>query len=224
MQRTIKALAVTAIVGLLVSSGGILGGAQKSSDKSDDGWIHLFNGKNLDGWVQRGGEAAYHVEDSAVVGATVLKTPNSFLCTAQDYSDFILELELNVDPKLNSGIQIRSHSLPDFKDGRVHGYQVEIDPSDRAWSGGIYDEGRRGWLYKLEGHEEARQAFKNGEWNHYRIEAVGSRIRTWVNGVPAADLVDDMDAAGFIALQVHGSKTEGLQVRWRNIRLKDLSK
>ena len=185
-------------------------------------WQALFDGRTLKGWVQRGGEARYHVDKGVIVGTTVLGTPNSFLCTEKFYGDFILELEFNVDSVLNSGIQIRSNSFEDYKNGRVHGYQVEIDPSERAWSGGIYDEGRRGWLNDLKDNPAAGQAFKQGEWNHYRIEAIGDRIRTWVNGVPAADLRDDMTATGFIALQVHGSKTEGLQVRWRHVRIQDL--
>ncbi len=103
-------------------------------------WADLFNGQNLDGWIQRGGAAIYTVEDGVIVGSTVPKTPNSFLCTENHYSNFILEVEFKVDPTLNCGVQIRSNSMPDYKDGRVHGYQVEIDPSDRGWSGGIYDE------------------------------------------------------------------------------------
>jgi len=187
-------------------------------------WVELFNGRNLDGWVQRGGEAKYTVEDGAIVGATVPRTPNSFLCTEKDYGNFILELEFKVDPTLNCGVQIRSLSKPDYKDGRVHGYQVEIDPSDRGWSAGIYDEARRGWLADLSDNIEARYAFRQNEWNHYRIEAVGDRIRTWINGVPAANLTDDMTASGFIGLQVHGigNREETLQVRYRDIRIQDL--
>lgn len=193
-------------------------------DPADVPWEDLFDGKSLKGWIQRNGNAEYKAEDGCIVGATVLNTPNSFLCTKKDYTDFILELEFLVDPDMNSGIQIRSNSSPDYKNGRVHGYQVEIDPSSRAWSGGIYDEGRRGWLYPLKDNPEARKAFRHGEWNHYRIEAIGDRIRTWVNGVPAADLRDDMTSTGFIALQVHSSNTAGQEIRWRNIRIKDLTR
>lgn len=185
-------------------------------------WINLIKGTDLsENWVQRGGNAKYHVEDGMIVGTTVPDTPNSFLCTKMDYSDFILELEVKVDPELNSGIQIRSQSRADYENGRVHGYQVEIDPSDRAWSGGIYDEARRGWLDDLEDQPEARQAFKNGEWNKYRIKAHGDTLQTWINGVPVADLVDSVDASGFIALQVHSTEHDDpLQVMWKNIRVK----
>ncbi|MEM6916773.1 MAG: family 16 glycoside hydrolase, partial [Verrucomicrobiota bacterium] len=187
-------------------------------------WVELFNGENLDGWTQRGGVATYEVIEGAIVGTTVPKTPNSFLCTVKDYGNFILEVEYKVDPTLNCGIQFRSLSTPEYKDGRVHGYQAEIDPSDRGWSAGIYDEGRNGWLADLSANPEARYAFKQNDWNHYRIEAIGNRLVTFINGVRAAELVDDTTAKGFIALQVHGvgNRTEKLQVRYRNIRIQDL--
>jgi hypothetical protein len=191
-----------------------------------DGFVPLFDGKTLDGWRQLGGKAKYEVADGAIVGSSVPNTSNSFLCTAKNYEDFILELEFKVDAALNSGVQVRSNSLPDYHKGQVHGYQVEIDPSDRAWTGGIYDEGRRGWLFDLKNNEPARKAFKQGEWNQFRIQVVGDSIKTWLNGVPAADLKDSMTRSGFIALQVHGvgDRQEPLQVRWRNIRIKELGK
>ncbi len=188
-------------------------------------WKDLFDGKSLYGWQQLNGEAKYEIVDNTIVGTTVLNTPNSFLCTQAHYSDFILELEYQVDPKLNSGIQIRSNSYPEYNNGRVHGYQIEIDPSARAWSAGIYDEARRGWLHTLEGNAAAQQAFKQNGWNHYRIEAIGDTLKTWINGVPAAHLVDTMTDNGFIALQVHGignkKDREGVSVAWRNIRIID---
>ncbi len=192
----------------------------------EEGFVPLFDGRSLDGWTQKGGKAKYEAVDGVLVGSSVPNTSNSFLCTEKCYGDFILELEFHVDPTLNSGIQIRSHSLPDYKKGRVHGYQVEIDPSKRAWSGGIYDEARRGWLFPLKDKPKAQAAFKQDDWNHFRIEAVGDSIKTWINGVPAADLHDDMTAEGFIALQVHGvgGRTEPLRVRWRNLRIKELKK
>ncbi|MEM7600378.1 MAG: DUF1080 domain-containing protein, partial [Verrucomicrobiota bacterium] len=144
-------------------------------------WITLFNGENLDGWTQRGGVATYEVIDGVIVGSTVPKTPNSFLCTKEDYGNFILEVEYKVDPTLNCGVQFRSLSNSEYKDGRVHGYQAEIDPSDRGWSAGIYDEGRNGWLNDLSDNPEARYAFKQNDWNHYRIEAVGNRLVTFIN-------------------------------------------
>ena len=190
--------------------------AQPSASKGTP----LFNGENFDGWTKRNGEAEYRIEGNEIVGISAMGTPNTFLCTEQPYVDFILDLEVKVDPNLNSGIQIRSNSLPDYQDGRVHGYQVEIDPSARSWSGGIYDEARRGWLYPLTRNEPGRQAFKIADWNHYHIEAIGSEIRVWINGVQTANLVDAMTREGFIGLQVHSiheESQEGAEVRWRNI-------
>lgn len=194
-----------------------------AQQKNQDGWTLLFNGKNLDGWKQLNGKARYEVKNGEIVGTTVSGEPNSFLTTAENYGDFILELDLFVDPSMNSGVQIRSLSTQDKMNGRVHGYQVEIDPSERAYSGGIYDEARRGWLYPLDLNPAARQAFKNNEWNRYRIECIGNTIRTWVNGVPAANLVDDLTPSGFIALQVHSignNEKAGKMIRWKNIRIK----
>ncbi len=225
-----------------------------------DGWVQLFNGKNLNGWVQSGGHAKYSVANGEIIGSCVPNTPNSFLCTERHYTNFVLEVEFKLDPSLNSGVQIRSHYFDHAKDyewqgktikvspGRVHGYQVEIDPEvhqpyaktppnlrasgepipagtePRRWTGGIYDEGRRGWLNDLTHNEAARQAFKPGEWNKFHIECQGDSIKTWLNGVAAADLKDGYTPAGFIALQVHGvgSKEATMEVRFRNLRLKEL--
>jgi len=123
-------------------------------------WTNLFDGKTLKGWKQLNGQAPYEVKDGAIVGTTIANTPNSFLATEKDYGDFILELELKVDNSMNSGIQIRSLSKPEYQNGRVHGYQVEIDPSDRGWSGGIYDESRRGWLYQNEMNPAAKKSLQ----------------------------------------------------------------
>ena len=208
-----------AVVGLVFAFGPAV-----SLFAADEGsWEPLFDGKTLTGWTQRGGKAVYKAEDGAIVGSSVPDTPNSFLCTERVFENFVLELEFKVDPRLNSGVQIRSHSTPTYRDGVVHGYQVEIDPSERAFSGGIYDESRRGWLYDLKSNEAARKAFKQNEWNTLRIVAAGDSIKTWLNGVPAADLADSMTHSGFIALQVHGtSEKEPMQVRWRNIRLQNV--
>jgi hypothetical protein len=186
-------------------------------------------GTTFDGWKQLGGKATYAIEDGVVIGTSVPNTPNSFMTTEKHYGDFVLEYEFKVDEELNSGVQIRSHSIPDYRNGQVHGYQVEIDPDtkrNRMWTAGIYDEGRRGWLNDLVQNDAAREAFKPDDWNKIRVEAIGDHIRTWLNDVPAADLVDSMTQAGFIGLQVHGIGRDesklGKQVRWRNIHIADL--
>jgi len=192
------------------------------SSFSQEKWDLLFNGKNLKGFKKLNGTAEYIVKDGAIIGTSKLNTPNTFLATEKNYGDFILELEFKVDKGLNSGIQFRSNSLKEYKDFRVHGYQYEIDPSERAWSGGVYDEARRGWLYTMEKNPAAKTAYKAGEWNKVRIESIGSNIHTWLNDIPCSNLMDNLTATGFIALQVHAvnkPEDEGKTVQWKNIRI-----
>lgn len=206
---------------------------------ADAEWTDLFNGKNLDGWERHSGTAEYRVEDGVIVGKTVPVSPNTFLCTKREYGDFILEFEFKVAKNMNSGVQFRSECFAEertveAKGGpkklpadRVHGYQYEIDPSKRSYTGGVYDEGRRAWLFDLKNNEAARKAFKNGEWNQARIQCQGDHIQTWINGVKAADFKDSMTLKGIIALQVHGigktKRAAGEEVRWRNLRIKELA-
>lgn len=186
-------------------------------------WQPLFNGRDLTGWKQLNGSAPYTVEEGAIVGTTTAGSPNSFLATEATYGDFILELDIKQEGgPSNSGIQFRSESRADYQKGRVHGYQCEIDPSPRRWSGGIYDEARRGWLYTGDLNPSARDAYRMGEWNSIRIEAIGPSLRTWINGVPVSHVVDNMTPRGFLALQVHsiGQPEEaGRRVLWRNLRI-----
>ena len=213
-KKTVISNLIFVIVLLLVCS---------CTDKAPKGiWIDLFNGENLDGWVQKGGKAIYEAKDNMIIGTTVPNTENSFLCTEKIYGDFILELEVMDDTALNSGIQFRSNA---YQNGRVHGYQVEIDPTTGGYSGGIYDEARRAWLQYLAENEPGRNAYKVGKWNKYRIEAIGNSLKTWVNGMMCANIIDEADDSGFISLQVHSVNvankpwTEGIQVKWRNIRI-----
>jgi hypothetical protein len=185
-------------------------------------WIKLFNGKDLSGWKQLNGKATYEVKNGEIVGSTVFNEPNSFLATEALYGDFILELEFKLDADMKSGIQFRSESKEEYKSGRVHGYQMEIDPSPRAWTGGIYDEARREWLYPLEYNPQAKTAYRKGDWNMCRIECIGNSIRVWINGISTSHLVDDVTPKGFIALQVHSvgkAEEAGKKIRWRNIRI-----
>ncbi len=181
-----------------------------------DDWQALWpNG--IEGWEATGGKAKYSFDAGTLrgVGAT---GQNAHLKSPKEYSDFELAMEVKIQPGGNSGIQFRSHQKAN---GQVYGYQFELDPSSRAWSGGIYDEGRRAWLADLKKNERGRGAFRVGEWNRIRILCLGDRLRTWVNGILCADYVDDADASGFFAFQVHsGGKTD---VSWRNARIREFS-
>jgi hypothetical protein len=183
--------------------------------------LTIFDGKTLTGWKQLGGAADYQVKDGAIVGTTKPGVPNSFLVTEKNYGDFILEFDVRQDVgPTNSGVQFRSLSTPDFENGRVHGYQTDIDPSPRQWSGSIYEEAKRGWFYTGELHPPAKALYKFGEWNHYRVEAIGPRLRVWINDGAAADVIDAATSEGFIGLQVHSINTPeeaGRTVSWRNL-------
>jgi hypothetical protein len=185
----------------------------------------MFSQGSLAGWKVVGGEAEFAYEEEEIVGYAKANTPNTFLITEQEYGDFILELDLKIeDESSNSGIMIRGQYDPNGRDGQglVYGYQVEADPTSRAWSGGLYDEARRGWLYPLDLNPAAKSAFKMKEWNSYRIEAIGNEIKTWINGQEIAYLVDEMDARGFIGLQVHSISNpadEGNKTFFRNVRI-----
>ena len=204
---------------------------------ADDGCklVSLFDGKTLDGWTVRGGFATYEVKDGTILGTTAEGSHNTFLCKGP-FSDFVLELEVLCDKPLNSGIQIRSHvyeeDTPQMskpkrirKKGEVYGYQCEIVDASKGVAANFWDEGRRTkWLDDFSDKPKAQKAYKDGEWNHYRIIAQGDHIRSWLNGIPCADFHDDMDAGGFIGLQVHGIKkgTGPYQVRWRNVKIHEL--
>ncbi|GHE47197.1 3-keto-disaccharide hydrolase [Sphingobacterium griseoflavum] len=198
--------------------------SQGQSPTTKKGWKNLFDGKSLQGWKAVGGNAPYTVQDGAIVGTMTKGTPNSFLITEQEYGDFILELDIKLEgDQTNSGVQTRSHidAAANNGRGRVYGRQVEVDPSARAWTGGIYDEARRSWLYPLDLNEKAKTAYKKEQFNHMRIEAIGDELRTWINGVPVAYVVDTIDASGFIGLQVHSvpDAQDGKKVYFKNIRI-----
>ncbi len=206
-------------------------------------WVSLFNGENLEGWEVKGAAASnFYVEDGMLVAETKLGLPNTFLATTETYGDFELKLEFKVPDGINTGVQIRSGVYEEetttpylngkleasertWEAGRVNGYQIEIDPSERAWSGGFYEEGGRGWLVPLTDNDKARKAFKHNDWNHFRIVADGNHFQTWINNIAAVDTYDEMASSGFIALQLHSIKNkeqEGKRILWKNIRIKTL--
>ncbi len=218
-------------LGLMLTIGvAALIGAAALAEESE--WTSLFDGKSLDGWIQKNGTATYRVEDGTIVGKTTPGSPNSFLCSEKDYSDFELTFEVKLfNGELNSGVQIRSQTKPAEGDetfGRVNGPQVEIEISGEngAEAGYVYGEACGGWMTP-EAKLIPTKAFKDSEWNRYRIVAQGARIQTWINGKPIEDLVDEdkltSHPKGFIGLQVHGVGDAGpYEVAWRDIRIREL--
>lgn len=187
-----------------------------------NGWRPLFNGKDLAGWTRVNGLAPFAVEDGAIVGTSVADGPNSFLATQETFGDFVLELESRADAPANSGVQFRAILAPQFRFSGLTGYQLEIDLSDRNWTGGIYIEGENRFVAPPLDNPACKAAYVPGSWNRLRIEAHKETLRTFVNGAPCANLVDATYARGFVALQVHAppASPAGTRVAWRNLRIK----
>ncbi len=201
--------------------------AAAENDGAKQGFVDLFNGKNLDGWTQRNGTATYRVEGDTIVGKTSTGRANSFLCTDRLYGDFELTFEVKLDAGLNSGVQIRSQSKGGTPSGRVNGPQVEIAVGGPA--GYVYGEAAGGWMTP-DDDREPHEHFIDGRWNHFRVLAVGPKIQVWINGEQVSDLTHQeryqSHPKGFIGLQVHAIKagTGPYEVKWRKLKLRDLSK
>ena len=193
----------------------------RSADE-DPRWIELFDGESLDGWRQVNGEAPYAVFEGAIRGTNVFDSPNSFLATNDVFSDFVLEFESRSIGDANSGVQFRTESAPGTWSGVV-GYQLDIDPTERRWTGGIYHEGVHVWRHSMARNAACQAAYEHGAWNSYRIEAVGTVIATWVNGIPCAHMAGAHHATGFVALQVHAigqaDQYLGSYTEWRRLRI-----
>jgi hypothetical protein len=228
---------------LRLAAAWVLGGAMASA--AEHKWISLFDGKTLNGWKIVQGAAKFEVRDGAIVGiVTEGETQNTFLATADDtFTSFIFEAEFRTDPGINSGVNFRSRPADD-QVKRVYGLQYEIDPTPRALTGGVQEEGgygRRGkdnWLAPDESSGPLREAWNKAhgdrlkvgrdQWNTMRIEVRGPKIKTWLNGHLLADFEDNAPVAiprGFFGLQVHATKEKSLfgkEVAFRKIRVQRL--
>ena len=196
-----------------------------------EGFRPLMDGTSLNGWRRVGGAAEFEARDGEIIGRTRPNSENTYLCSLESFTDFELRLEFMVDPGLNSGVQVRSLVKTGRWMKRVAGLQVEIDPTPRAWTGGIYEEAGRGWLLRPDAVPLEDRTLRQGEWNELRIEAIGPRVRTWLNGKPIADYAGEVSASGFVAdgfvaLQVHGvgPAKEPMTVRWRDIRVREVTR
>lgn len=176
--------------------------------------IELFNGKNLDGWINHG-EEKWYVENGELICESGPKAEYGYLSTKDFYQDFELTLEFKQEANGNSGVFIRST----FEGNIVSGWQVEVAPPGK-FTGGIYESYGRQWLIKPDPEKE--KVLKMGEWNTMKIRVFGPYVTTWLNGVEMVNLRDDIigQGKGAIALQIHDGG--GIKVRWRNIKLKKL--
>jgi hypothetical protein len=227
--------------------------AFKNKPAEQNGWKDLFDGKTLKGWEvinqdlkNPDAKPDFYVENKMIICNTKLHIESEYLVTEKSYANFMIEYDVKTDTSLNSGLQCRSHVWErdttiiqmasdnkgkthqiksPRKKGEVWGYQIELDPSSRAWSGGLYEQGNRGWIVSLVNNEAARKAFKLTDWNHFKVVMNGNRIQTWVNGVLAVDTTDDMSASGFIGLQIHRADKEwqkDKKTMWKNIKIMEL--
>lgn len=173
--------------------------------------ISLFNGENLDGWVNHG-EEKWFVEDGELICESGPKGEYGYLSTDKFYKDFELTLEFKQEADGNSGVFIRST----FEGTKVSGWQVEVAPPGKD-TGGIYESYGRGWLIKPD--PEKDKALKMGEWNTMKIRVEGPKVTSWLNGVQMVHLEDEKiaEGEGAIALQIHDGG--GIRVKWRNIEL-----
>ncbi|MHA7862920.1 3-keto-disaccharide hydrolase [Flagellimonas marinaquae] len=173
--------------------------------------ISLFNGENLDGWINHG-EEKWYVEDGELICESGPKGEYGYLSTEKFYKNFELTLEFKQEADGNSGVFIRST----FDGTKVSGWQVEVAPPGKD-TGGIYESYGRGWLIKPD--PEKDQALKMGEWNTMKIRVDGPKVTSWLNGVEMVHLEDEKigEGEGAIALQIHDGG--GIKVKWRNIEL-----
>jgi hypothetical protein len=211
----------------LIGLGAAIGACSYNRSSGDTAyaneWQSLFDGQTLAGWSK-----PYDWGEAWVEGGEIrLRADRKFfIVTDARYADFVFEGELILpDTISNSGIQFRSRVEPN----RVYGYQAEADPKARRWSGGLYDEDRRGWLNPVNGDDASATAFREGpgrafhptDWNHYRIEARGDSLKIWVNGTLTTAYEDTTDREGVIGLQHHGEA--GKIYRFRNLRIRTLN-
>jgi hypothetical protein len=180
--------------------------AQQTED-----WTSLFNGKNLDGWSVIGGAGKVAIEDNTIVLNRSSNTEeHTFICTDKVYKDFIMEVDaMGGDGSLFYGILFRAQPAPDTAHVRLYGYQVKPDSRKRNWIGGIFDDFGTAWnwMYTPEGDSRAQNARKPvGQWDHYRIEAIGDTIKVWLNDVPISNISNSKYDKGKIAIKIHFMK------------------
>lgn len=190
-----------------------------------DGFVDLYNGKDLKNWEPKGGNCTFEAKDGYIEGVCVPESPSTYLSTKKNnYTDFVFTAELKYIVDGNTGIMFRADAKPGKNGETVFGPQAEMEAfsKGRYWSGGIYGQSAGGWIYPmwLDAHEGPRNSMKKSDWNRITIKADGNNIKTWLNGKPAAHWTTDEYSKGFFSLQIHSGK-EG-QIQFRNIKVKEL--
>jgi hypothetical protein len=196
---------------------------QLSPEEKKEGFVLLFNGRNLDGW--EGDPAVWSVEDGAIAGTTDRHPvkQNTFLIYKTKYADFILRADVRLRNG-NSGIQFRSRTMPEIAPWVVTGLQADLsdEPGREAW-GNFYEErGRSRTMMKTpdEGWLKAKDVVRMHDWNSYEILAQGHHIRLKLNDLVTIDTTETQTSDGIIALQLHMGKP--MRVEYRSIRIRTL--
>ena len=171
-------------------------------------WKTIFNGKNFDGWSIIGGAGKVNIDDGAIkLGQTANTLEHTFIHTNKTYKDFILEVDCKRDAGFFYGILFRAQPAPDTAHVRLYGYQSKVDHNPkRNWTGGIFDDfgNTWNWMYTPVNDQRAQKALKPaGEWDHYRIEAIGDNIKVWLNNIPISNIFNSKYGEGYIALKIH---------------------
>lgn len=210
MKNSITLLSLITIFSAILYSCG------NHKENKTDGFVELFNGKNLEGWINHGNEKWY-VDQGELICESGPKAEYGYLSTVNFYDDFELSVEFKQESNGNSGIFFRS-TLDGIK---ISGWQVEVAPPGKH-SGGIYESYGRGWLIKPEAEKE--KVLKMGEWNTMKIKVVGPLVTTWLNGVEMIGITDKKigEGEGAIVLQIHSGGD--IKVHWRNIKIKKIEK
>lgn len=204
---------------------------QPSLAQPQSAWKTIFNGKSLEGWTVTGGAGKVRVENGCIVLNMKANTSeHTFVHTNNLYKNFIFEADCKRDSSFYYGILFRARPAADTAHVRLNGYQVKIDHSSRHWTGGIFDDFGTAWnwLYTLEEDKRAQQAEKSvGEWEHWRIEAIGNNIKVWLNGVPVTNMINNKYDRGFIAFKIHflgnDSSKEKASAWFKNVRIIDVN-
>ena len=176
--------------------------------------INLFNGKDLTGWTAHGTEKWY-VEKGNLICESGPEKQYGYLSTNESFKNFDFTVQFKQESNGNSGVFFRSG----IEGVKISGWQVEVAPPDHH-TGGIYESYGRGWLIKPNPTHE--KYLKADKWNTLRIQVIGDKVTTWLNGHMMIDLNDEKigKGEGFIALQIHDGG--GIKVRWRKFKIKVL--
>ncbi len=181
-------------------------------------WTALFNGKDLNGWVEVGKEK-WLVESGTLHGMAVSKD-YGYLKTAKNYKDFHLSLRFKCEGDGNSGVFFHS----EFKPGTAEvtqGLQFEIDCTIGEHTGGIYGDGR-GWVVWPSPENET--VVRQDDWNEYLLKVEGNHYVSRLNGVVMVDFTDPKPKSfdGGISLQLHSGGSGNM--RFKDIMIRDLTK